>query len=187
MDVAFHLSPLLLTLMLRQVLEAGLRPPAAKGTSQAGRASVVIWYLAYSVMLMLALERLWPAALGDQPWWGYLLMWSGIVLRLLALHRIGRYYDPLIRIRDDHRLIDSGPYRWLRHPLHLGLHVEMAGLAVLADHLAAWLLLGIALLVLIRRNIEEERALEKFFALAYGAYRGRAWDVIDMLPVPRKT
>lgn len=183
MDAALHLAPLLLTLTLRQLLEAALRSPACRAARRAGRASILIWYAAYSAILVLAMERLSPAPLGTQPWLGYPVLWSGILLRLAALHRIGRYYDPLIQVRDDHRLIDSGPYRWLRHPLHFGLQVEMAGLAVLADHRVAWIALGVSLLALVHRNIEEERALEDFFGAAYRAYRTRAWDVIDLLPM----
>jgi protein-S-isoprenylcysteine O-methyltransferase Ste14 len=38
------------------------------------------------------------------------------------------------------------------------------------------------LLVLIRRNLDEERALEDFFGAAYRVYRRRAWDLVDLLP-----
>jgi protein-S-isoprenylcysteine O-methyltransferase Ste14 len=66
--------------------------------------------------------------------------------------------------------------------MHLGLHLEMAGLALLADAAFGWAALALSLGALLQRNVQEERALEKFFGAAYRAYRRTAWDVIDLLP-----
>jgi len=106
---------------------------------------------------------------------------------LASLREIGVYYHPLILLREGHRLIDAGPYRRLRHPLHLGLHIEMLGLALLAGTVPGWIALGLSLLVLARRNMQEERELEKFFGVTYRGYRSHAWDVIDLLPGNHKS
>jgi protein-S-isoprenylcysteine O-methyltransferase Ste14 len=182
MDQALNIAPLLMTLSVRQVAEAATRCDGADAKPGGAAASVAFWHVAYFTILALALWRIWPLPYVSQPWWGYAVMWGGMILRLVSLREIGAYYDPFIRIRDDHRLIDRGPYRWLRHPLHLGLHLEMAGLAFIAHTSAGWAALGLSLLVLVRRNLEEERALEQFFGAAYRDYRRQAWDVIDLLP-----
>jgi protein-S-isoprenylcysteine O-methyltransferase Ste14 len=182
MDQVLSIAPLLLTLVLRQVMESALRRDAPSRKPPAGKASIVFWYLAYFMILVLAVSRVWSIPLMSQPWWGYAVLWSGIVLRLVSLREIGVYYHSLILIRDEHRLVDTGPYGWLRHPLHLGLHLEMVGLALLADAALGWIALGLSLIVLMQRNLQEERAMENFFGAAYHAYRCRAWDVIDLLP-----
>ena len=180
MDQAASLASLLLTVAARELAEAALRRGGpSRGT---GRESVVAWYLVYSTILAIALWRAWFEPWATAPLAGFALLWGGILLRLRSLHEMGAYYDHFILIKDDHRLIDTGPYRWLRHPLHLGLHIEMAGLAWLAGSLLGWVVLGLALVVLLRRNLEEEQALERHFGIAYRDYRRRAWDVVDWLP-----
>ena len=185
MDQVLNIAPLLLTLSVRQMGEAMARRGASDGKPRRAAASVAFWYVAYFTILAIAFWRIWPLPFLSQPLWAYVVIWAGITLRLISLREIGVYYDALIRIRDDHRLIDSGPYRWLRHPLHLGLHVEMVGLALLANNLVGWTGLGLSLLVLMWRNLEEERALERFFGTAYCVYRRRAWDIVDLLPSDR--
>lgn len=181
-QVLSSLAPLLVTLALRQAMETAMRRDLPSSKPRAGRASIVYWSAAYLLLLAFALWRVSSTAVMGQPWWGYAVIWIGLLLRVRSLRAIGRYYDYLIVIRDDHRLIDTGPYRWLRHPLHLGLHLEMVGLALLAGAAFGWIALGLSVLALVRRNRQEERALEDFFGVAYCAYRRRTWDIIDLLP-----
>lgn len=182
MEQALNLAPLLLTVAVREAAEAAMRRGHRGQACGEGKASIVIWYFAYLTILALALLRAWSEPWTSQSWPAFAVIWSAMLLRLVSLHEIGAYYDRLILIRDDHRLIDRGPYRWLRHPLHLGLHLEMAGLALLAGAALGWLALGLSLAVLLRRNLAEERALENFFGAAYRDYRGQAWDLVDLLP-----
>src|SRR5256885_13345271 len=187
MDQALNLAPLLLTLAVRQVTEFAMRRDVPGEKPGEGKASIVLWYIAYLTILALALWRAWPTPIMSQPWWGYMVIWIGMVLRLVSLREIGVCYHPLILLREGHRLIDTGPYRWLRHPLHLGLHIEMVGLALLAGTVQGWIALGLSLLVLTRRNMQEERALEEFFGATYRRYASHAWDVIDLLPGDHKS
>jgi protein-S-isoprenylcysteine O-methyltransferase Ste14 len=186
MQQILQLAPLLATLVLRQALVNALRQPVAGRPARGGRASIVGWYVAYFAIFALALCRLWSEPLASQPWGGYLVIWIGIGLRLVSLRQIGAYYDVLIVLKQGHRLVDRGPYRFLRHPLHFALHLEMAGLAILAGAAAAWMALALSLVILAGRNVQEERALEAFFGAEYRAYRRRAWDIIDLLPGSRK-
>lgn len=182
MDHLLQLTPLLVTLAVRQMIQPGVRRGLPSGKPGEGQASVIGWSLAYLAILALALWNVWSTPILSQSWWGYVVLWGGMLLRLLSLREIGGYYAYLIVIRNDHRLIDTGPYRRLRHPLHLGLHIEMAGLALLAGSTLAWIALGLSLLALVRRNIREEQALESFFGAAYRDYRRQAWDLIDLVP-----
>ncbi len=181
-DQAFSVAPLLLTLVVRQVSETAVRRDVPSHKPREGKAHIVFWYIAYLTILALALGRAWSTPLMAQPWWGYAVIWSGMILRLVSLREIGVYYDYLILIQDNHRLIDTGPYRWLRHPLHFGLQLEMAGFTLLAGAALGWLALGLSLFVCVRRNVQEERALESAFGAAYRDYRHQAWDMIDLLP-----
>jgi protein-S-isoprenylcysteine O-methyltransferase Ste14 len=61
---------------------------------------------------------------------GYLPVWTTVVglgvaavglgIRAWALRTLGRFFTMPITIAVDHRLIQNGPYRWLRHPAYTG-------------------------------------------------------------------
>jgi protein-S-isoprenylcysteine O-methyltransferase Ste14 len=69
-------------------------------------------------------------------------------------------------------LLTTGPFRFTRNPLYLGLSGLLAGFGLLLD--SAWVLLGVPLLVLLLDRlviVREEARLGAQFGEAYGAYR----------------
>jgi len=98
-----------------------------------------------------------------------LLLVAGIIFAICALIVLGRSISLLPQAR---RLVTSGPYAMVRHPLYLGEMVAIAGIAL--QHLSVWALL---LLVLVwafqlRRMEYEERVLLQSFP-EYADYMAR--------------
>src|ERR1700730_5218042 len=48
---------------------------------------------------------------------GVALTWAGIALALWARWHLGQYWSARITIKEDHKLIRSGPYARFRHPI----------------------------------------------------------------------
>jgi protein-S-isoprenylcysteine O-methyltransferase Ste14 len=61
---------------------------------------------------------------------GLLLFVSGFAFRLAAIRQLGRFYSHKVRRADGHRVIDSGPYRVVRHPAYLGVIAAHVGFAL---------------------------------------------------------
>jgi protein-S-isoprenylcysteine O-methyltransferase len=61
---------------------------------------------------------------------GYCLFVPGLVLRWYSIIFLGRFFTTNVAIATDHRLIDSGPYRFIRHPSYTGNLVAMLGLSL---------------------------------------------------------
>ena len=85
-----------------------------------------------------------------------------------------RFLSSVVRVQHDrgHRVIDAGPYRYVRHPMYAGLIALVAGMALL---LGSWLALAPAALVagvLMLRIALEERVLVAGLD-GYGEYRSR--------------
>ena len=158
-------------------------PRRRDGTSSGGEASVWIWTAAYVALLALATRAAWLDALWRSGWIGLPILWAGAALRVSAYRALGSHYAATIRVHAQHVIVRSGPYRWLRHPLHLGLVLEMAGLALAAPTPLALSLLAVALGVLVVRNVAEERVLIAGLGEPYRAYRASTWDPIDWLPL----
>jgi protein-S-isoprenylcysteine O-methyltransferase Ste14 len=61
---------------------------------------------------------------------GLVLFVTGFAFRLAAIHQLGRFYSHKVRRADGHRVIDSGPYRMVRHPAYLGVITAHLGFAL---------------------------------------------------------
>ena len=113
---------------------------------------------------------------------GLLLMASGQLLRWWSIATLGRLFTINVAIRRDHRVIDSGPYRAIRHPAYT---------AILLFHLGAGLCLGNALslavltipttAVLLRRIRVEESVLLENLGTAYRTYVSRTKRLIPRI------
>ena len=75
-------------------------------------------------------------------------------------------------------IVDTGPYRFTRNPIYLGMMLELVGLAIAFDSL--WLLLTLVPFALVIRYgvvAREEAYLERKFGELYRRYRAlvRRW------------
>jgi len=61
---------------------------------------------------------------------GIALLLGGIVIRWTAIYTLGKYFTAKVVIKDDHRLIRTGPYKYLRHPAYTGALVAHLGLGL---------------------------------------------------------
>ncbi|KII92132.1 hypothetical protein PLICRDRAFT_172269 [Plicaturopsis crispa FD-325 SS-3] len=58
---------------------------------------------------------------------GCLLVVSGIFVRLQAYRALGKHFTFELSIRQDHKLVTSGPYGFVRHPSYTGLFMAYVG------------------------------------------------------------
>ena len=78
----------------------------------------------------------------------------------------------------DHHIVESGPYRFTRNPIYLGMFLGLIGLAIAFDNL--WLLMMLVPFALVIRYgvvAREETYLERKFGDVYRRYhtRVRRW------------
>lgn len=113
---------------------------------------------------------------------GMAMVWGGIGFRLWAVLTLGRLFRTTVFLQDDHRLVTSGPYRWLRNPSYTGALITMAGLGVAMGN-GGSLLCAVAgpLCAFVWRIRVEERALRDHFGPAYDDYRQRSWALAPLV------
>jgi protein-S-isoprenylcysteine O-methyltransferase len=68
--------------------------------------------------------------------YGLALFVIGMSLRIWAIVSLGKFFTVQVALHTDHRVVRSGPYRWLRHPSYTGALIAFAGLGALAGN--AW-------------------------------------------------
>jgi protein-S-isoprenylcysteine O-methyltransferase len=88
----------------------------------------------------------------------------GVVLRWCAILSLGRFFTVNVAIVSDHRLVEAGPYRWLRHPSYAGALLAFLGLGLCLDNWAALAVLMVPVSVVFwwRMRIEEAALFETF-------------------------
>lgn len=114
--------------------------------------------------------------------YGLALFVAGAALRAWSIHVLGRFFTVQVAIASDHRLIESGPYRLLRHPSYTGSLLMFVGYLLCYGNaltLAIVLLTVVALFV--RRIVVEEAALAGNFGDAWRAYAKRTWRLLPLL------
>ena len=110
-------------------------------------------------------------------WWhliGAPVLLAGIGLRVLAIQTLNKHFVSHIALRHDHRLIQHGLYRWLRHPSELGLILVCAGILLWQSVPEALCFMLLVILPLsIFRIYREDAVLAERFPVQFEDYRQR--------------
>jgi len=135
----------------------------------------------------------WTApALGERPIWevgntgAYALvgvMLAGLLLTWVARIHLGRLWSSAITRKEEHRVVDTGPYAFVRHPIYAGIITALIATAVTEATLAA--LLGAMLIALglwLKARVEERFLMVELGPDAYGSYCRRVPMLIPLLP-----
>jgi len=107
-------------------------------------------------------------------WLGLGAIVAGLAVRWWAVLTLRRFFTVDVAIHADHRLVEGGPYRFVRHPAYVGMLISFAGLALCASSWVSALviLVPIAAALLYRIRVEE-RALLGAFPSEYREYAAR--------------
>jgi protein-S-isoprenylcysteine O-methyltransferase Ste14 len=115
-------------------------------------------------------------------WLGVALAAGGVAFSLWSIVTLGRHYDLVLEVHQDHELVRRGPYALVRHPVYTGLGLHFAGACLATGNL---LLIAGTLLVsypaFYLRARAEERLLRDRFGVEYEKY---AREVPMLVPLP---
>jgi protein-S-isoprenylcysteine O-methyltransferase len=106
----------------------------------------------------------------------------GLALRWYSIIHLGRFFTTNVAIAKDHYLIDSGPYRFIRHPSYTGSMVAVLGFTLSFANWASLLIIFIpsCAATLWRIHIEEE-ALLGALGEQYHGYMQRTKRLIPLI------
>jgi protein-S-isoprenylcysteine O-methyltransferase Ste14 len=98
------------------------------------------------------------------PIMGICLLMLGLWIRLTAINQLKRYFTINVAIRDDHRLIRDGLYRYIRHPAYAGGILSFIGCGLCYGNILSFLIIAVpyVLLILNRIKLEEVVLAGKF-------------------------
>ena len=106
----------------------------------------------------------WPLAAG------LAVFAAGLGIRIWAIRELGRFFKFTVVVQPDHEVVDTGPYRLIRHPSYTGLMLAMLGLGLA---LGNWVSAAAAAIPAIAgftiRLLSEERILARELGEPYRA------------------
>jgi protein-S-isoprenylcysteine O-methyltransferase Ste14 len=144
-------------------------------------ARTILFFLLIAFLVLYAFNVPWMAVLSIPfPDW---LRWSGFALGLASLAFwtwaqavLGKEWSPQLQLRAEHRLVCSGPYRRIRHPIYTAMFAYGISLALVT---ANWVFAALAVMVILglmaRVPKEEKMMLEEFGEeyISYSKMTGR--------------
>jgi protein-S-isoprenylcysteine O-methyltransferase Ste14 len=110
---------------------------------------------------------------------GLLLIISGIAVRWTAILTLGRQFTTTLTIVENHKIIDTGIYKHIRHPSYTGGLMSFLGLSIAFSNWITFLVIFFPILFgyIYRINIEE-KLLVSYFGEEYIAYSRNTYRLI---------
>jgi len=106
---------------------------------------------------------------------------AGMLFYFWSRTYLGRLWSGQITIMQGHQLVQTGPYRVLRHPLYTGFIGMFVGTAIVSGQYHALFGIALCLIAYARKIRLEEAALRAEFGDAFDAYRQKRWALIPWL------
>jgi len=115
-------------------------------------------------------------------WLGAVLTVGGTLFRQWAIRTLGAYFTRSVRVSSDQRVVQEGPYRWVRHPSYTGGMLAAVGIGLALGN--AWSLAFLVAAIVpgfAYRIVVEEKALSETLGEPYRAYRVRTKRLIPFV------
>lgn len=126
------------------------------------------------------------AGVGALPDWifyaGIFLMFLGVLVRQYAIAILGQFFSLTVQIAEDHKVVDKGPYRLVRHPSYTGILITFIGLGLAVQSLGALLVLLLFFGISFGYRMSvEERTLLSGLGSDYASYMKRTKRLIPFI------
>lgn len=127
--------------------------------------AVVLWFLDLGALST-------PRSTGR--WLGVAVMMFGQLIRWWAVLTLKKFFTVEVALHPGHRLVQTGPYRFARHPSYTGMAFWFLGLGVALNNWASTIALCLPFVVVMSYRIRvEERVLLDAFGADYEEYSKR--------------
>ena len=117
-----------------------------------------------------------------------IIAWAGVVLCLAGLSFciwaraiLGRNWSGAVTLKEEHELIERGPYRLVRHPIYSGLLAMFLATAIVLGHVGGIIGLVLVFISFWIKLSDEERVMLKQFPDQYAAYQHRVKRIIPFV------
>jgi protein-S-isoprenylcysteine O-methyltransferase Ste14 len=178
---------LLAVFLPETVMSKRLTSGAGAVKADRGSKMVVILTANFSIVLGSFVASWFPSMAFGRGWRevffaGLVVLVGGMMFRWYAIRVLGRFFTFDVAISAGQTVIETGPYRWIRHPSYLGSLVGYAGVGMTLGNWVALLVPAVCMMAAYSYRIPvEERALVAGLGQAYEEYRERTWRLVPFV------
>jgi protein-S-isoprenylcysteine O-methyltransferase len=161
----------------------GSRTPQDRGT-----AAQILWtvYLTQALALFeLVIKRPTGLPVDFVSWAAFLVMVAGLALRGWAVFILRGFFTWNIELQPGQSIIQTGPYRFIRHPGYTGAFMIFAASCFLLHSWAAGVVASISLALAFQRRIRLEESLLRENFPEYTAYAARIGALVPRILRPK--
>jgi len=112
---------------------------------------------------------------------GVAFLLAGLGLYAVARRTLGGFFSEAVRITPEHKLITSGPYRLVRHPIYVGGILYGLSIPMIANSLYGFVIMLVPIPVVFYRIRFEEKILVSRFGQEYLEYARKTKKLIPYL------
>jgi protein-S-isoprenylcysteine O-methyltransferase Ste14 len=113
---------------------------------------------------------------------GLAIIIAGMIIRLMAVRQLGRYFTVDVTIRSGHQIMTGGLYKYVRHPSYSGSLLSFVGYGISLNNYVslAIVFIPVFLSFLYRMHVEEKALIDQF-GQAYNDYKTSTKRLIPLL------
>jgi protein-S-isoprenylcysteine O-methyltransferase Ste14 len=112
---------------------------------------------------------------------GLLLCATGLVFAIMARIRLGENWSGRITIKENHELIQTGPYAITRNPIYSGFLLAFAGCSMSLGLLKGYLGIFFLIACILIKVSKEEAYMQEVFGEKYSAYKAKVKRLIPII------
>jgi len=105
----------------------------------------------------------------------------GMTIRIAGMMQLGQLFSGFVTLQPAHRLITTGCYRWVRHPIYSGSILAFAGFLLVFRSKLALIAIPAYLIGTLLRIVDEEQLFAETFGAEYEQYRARTWRLFPFM------
>lgn len=110
---------------------------------------------------------------------GITLICIGLIIRWIAILKLKKFFTVNVSIAENQRLVQSGIYRYIRHPSYLGSLLSFCGLGFAFNNWLTFSIIFIPIFSAFYYRIQiEEKLLNQVFGTQYSQYSKKSWKLI---------
>ena len=115
-------------------------------------------------------------------WIGVIFIIAGIVLRLYSVLTLGKYFTVTVQVNSNQKVIQTGPYKYIRHPAYSGSILSLIGIALAFRSIIGIIGTLIIIAVIYGYRIKiEEKILENNLKIIYKKYKQHTKRIIPFI------
>jgi protein-S-isoprenylcysteine O-methyltransferase Ste14 len=169
------------------VMSIRLTSRAGAVRADRGSKSIVVVTANVSILLGYWVASIFPSLRFGREWRtvffvGLSVLVGGTIFRWYAIRVLGRFFTFDVATSPGQRVVERGPYRWIRHPSYTGSLLAYVGIGLALGNWASLFVPALCMGAAYAYRIPvEERALIAGLGRPYEEYRTRTWRLLPFV------